>query len=121
MVPDRRNYWQRIRWGHALHLATVYVLLALGSLVIMLPFFWMITTSLKRPGTEFTFPIEWLPNPPRWENYREKLFHTLHAIKTESGSMDKAGRVGMLALFQNEVGYSHGQIVTSLVPRPSHM
>ena len=71
LAPDRRNYWQRIRWGHALHLATVYVLLALGSLVIMLPFFWMITTSLKRPGTEFTFPIEWLPNPPRWENYRE--------------------------------------------------
>ena len=25
----------------------------------------------------------------------------------------------MLALFQNEVGYSHGQIVTSFVPRPS--
>ena len=50
-----------------------------------------------------------------------KLLHTLHAIKTESGSMDKAARVGMLALFQNKVGYSHGQIATSLVPRPSHM
>ena len=50
-----------------------------------------------------------------------KLLHTLHAIKTESGSMNKAARVGMLALFQNEVGYSHGQIATSLVPRPSHM
>lgn len=70
-LPARRNYWQRVRWGHALRIATVYVLLALGSLVIMLPFFWMITTSLKRPGTEFAFPIEWWPNPPRWENYRE--------------------------------------------------
>ena len=29
-------------------------------------------------------------------------------------------RIGMLALFQNEVGYSCGQIVTSLVPRSSH-
>lgn len=71
LLPARRNYWQRVRWGHALRIATVYVLLALGSLVIMLPFFWMITTSLKRPGTEFAFPIEWWPNPPRWENYRE--------------------------------------------------
>ena len=29
-----------------------------------------------------------------------------------------AARVGMLALFQNKVGYSHGQIATSLMPRP---
>ena len=49
----------------------VYLLLILGSLLIMLPFFWMITTSLKQPGTEFTFPIEWLPNPPRLKNYVE--------------------------------------------------
>ena len=35
----------------------------------MLPFFWMISTSLKRPGTEFAFPIEWIPNPPYWRNY----------------------------------------------------
>ena len=35
---------------------------------------------------------------------------------------NKAARVGLLALFQNEVGYnSHGQIATSVVLRPSHM
>ena len=27
----------------------------------------MISTSLKRPGTEFTFPIEWIPRPPYWK------------------------------------------------------
>jgi ABC-type glycerol-3-phosphate transport system permease component len=47
----------------------VYVLLILGSLFVMLPFFWMLSTSLKRPGTEFMFPIEWIPRPPRWGNY----------------------------------------------------
>ncbi len=54
-----------------LHKVLVYMLLTLGSILVMLPFFWMITTSLKQPGTEFTFPIEWLPNPPRWKNYVE--------------------------------------------------
>ena len=49
------------------------------------------------------------------------LLHTLQAIKAGSGSRNKAARVGMLALFQNEVVYSYGQIATSLVPRPSHM
>ena len=34
------------------------------------------------------------------------LLNTLHAIKTESGSRNEAARVGMLALFQNKVGYS---------------
>ena len=49
------------------------------------------------------------------------LIHTLQAIKTGSGSRNEAARVGMLALLQNEVGYSHGQIATSLMPRPSCM
>lgn len=47
----------------------VYVILILGCALVMLPFFWMISTSLKRPGTEFTFPIEWIPRPAQWSNY----------------------------------------------------
>ncbi len=58
-------------WGPVLHKVFVYCTLGVCSLVIMMPFFWMITTSLKAPGTEFTFPIEWLPDPPRWRNYRD--------------------------------------------------
>lgn len=56
-------------WGALLHKVFVYGTLVTCSLVVMMPFFWMITTSLKASGTEFTFPIEWLPNPPRWRNY----------------------------------------------------
>ena len=47
----------------------VYLLLFIGAFGVMLPFFWMISTSLKKPGTEFTFPIEWIPVPPRFGNY----------------------------------------------------
>jgi len=46
-----------------------YLLLILGSLFVMLPFFWMISTSLKKPGTEFSFPIQWIPRPFHWDNY----------------------------------------------------
>jgi ABC-type glycerol-3-phosphate transport system permease component len=62
VVPERN-------WGPILHKVFVYTCLVVGTVVIMIPFFWMITTSLKKSGTEFTFPIEWLPNPPRWKNY----------------------------------------------------
>jgi multiple sugar transport system permease protein len=46
-----------------------YLVLLLGSFFVMLPFFWMISTSLKKPGTEFSFPIQWIPRPLHWENY----------------------------------------------------
>ena len=49
--------------------SVVYLLLLIGAFGVMLPFFWMISTSLKKPGTEFTFPIEWIPVPPRFGNY----------------------------------------------------
>jgi ABC-type glycerol-3-phosphate transport system permease component len=47
----------------------VYLLLIVGAICVMLPFFWMLSTSLKKPGTEFSFPIEWIPSQPRWDNY----------------------------------------------------
>ena len=64
VVPERN-------WGALLHKVFVYTCLVVGTVAIMIPFFWMITTSLKKSGTEFTFPIEWLPNPPRWKNYAD--------------------------------------------------
>jgi ABC-type glycerol-3-phosphate transport system permease component len=45
--------------------AIIYILLILGSILVMLPLLWMISTSLKKPGTEFTIPVQWIPNPPR--------------------------------------------------------
>lgn len=47
------------------------VLLVFGALIIALPFFWMITTSLKKAGDVYLYPPEWIPSPPQWSNYRE--------------------------------------------------
>jgi multiple sugar transport system permease protein len=46
------------------------VLLA-GTFVMLLPFVWMVSTSLKLEGAVFAFPPEWIPNPIRWGNYPE--------------------------------------------------
>ncbi len=61
--------WQSRRRQDLVLKTTVYLILLVGACGVMLPFFWMISTSLKRPGTEFTFPIEWIPVPPRFGNY----------------------------------------------------
>jgi multiple sugar transport system permease protein len=46
-----------------------YIVLILGSLAMIVPFAWMVSTSLKPEGTVFTFPPVWIPHPVRWDNY----------------------------------------------------
>ena len=51
----------------------VYLLLAIGSIVILLPLQWMISTSLKPLSHVFRFPPEFLPTKVVWENYPNAL------------------------------------------------
>lgn len=48
-----------------------YFLLTLGAAIIVVPLFWMVSTSLKGPDALFTYPPEWIPRPPVWRNYIE--------------------------------------------------
>ena len=52
-------------------MTVLYTLLVLCSLVMIIPFIWMISSSLKLDKDVFTFPIDWIPSNPRWENYAE--------------------------------------------------
>lgn len=53
-------------------LITHAILLAL-AIATLLPFFWMLSTSLKPEGTEFTLPFRWLGKTIAWDNYA-KIF-----------------------------------------------
>jgi len=46
-----------------------YFLLTLGAAVIVVPLFWMVSTSLKGSDALFTYPPDWIPRPPVWRNY----------------------------------------------------
>src|SRR5258708_16373819 len=48
-----------------------YVLLVLGAIVMLLPIFWMVSTSVKSLAGVFTLPIEWWPAQPNWRNYAD--------------------------------------------------
>jgi ABC-type glycerol-3-phosphate transport system permease component len=43
------------------------------SLIYLLPFAWMISTSLKLDGREISMPPQWIPDPIVWENYYRAL------------------------------------------------
>ena len=50
-------------------LAAIYVTVILITLVMLLPFAWMLSASLKLSSEVFVFPIEWIPSNPQWQNY----------------------------------------------------
>ena len=47
----------------------IYFLLIFFSALLMVPFFWMISSSLKLDRDVFTIPIQWWPSNPVWGNY----------------------------------------------------
>lgn len=50
---------------------TKYFIMIIVSALVILPYLWMIATSLKTPSKIFVTPPQWIPNPIRWENYVE--------------------------------------------------
>jgi multiple sugar transport system permease protein len=59
--------------GRLLGVSAAYVVLTVVGIVLALPFVWLLSTSLKLEGTEFTFPPQWLPSPIAWGNYPAAL------------------------------------------------
>lgn len=46
-----------------------YAILILGAVIMLLPFAWMVSTSLKTAGATFVTPPQWLPDPATLDNY----------------------------------------------------
>ncbi|MDF2938568.1 MAG: sugar transporter ATP-binding protein [Paenibacillaceae bacterium] len=49
----------------------VYALLILTVLFMLVPYIWMLSSSLKLNKDVFTFPMQWIPEAPRWQNYAD--------------------------------------------------
>lgn len=47
----------------------LYVLLAAIALIMLFPFFWMVSTSLKEQYEAVKIPPVWIPAQPQWINY----------------------------------------------------
>lgn len=72
----------------------------LVSIAMLMPFFWLITSSLKRPEQIFVFPPQWLPNPIHWDNYT-RLFDTVPVFRYALNTLTIT------------LGATLGQVVTS--------
>ncbi len=62
--------WRRRKMRRDVLSRTVaYVVLTLGCVLMVVPFLWMVSTSLKQEGSVYVFPPVWIPHPLRWDNY----------------------------------------------------
>ncbi|MGM7721612.1 carbohydrate ABC transporter permease [Metabacillus sp. Hm71] len=48
-----------------------YIILSIMSVLCILPFIWMVSTSLKKPNEIFVMPPVWIPEAFDWNNYVE--------------------------------------------------
>lgn len=51
--------------------SVTYLFLILAAALMLLPFVWMLSASLKLDKDVFRFPVQWIPNPAQWGNYVE--------------------------------------------------
>ncbi|MBA9033056.1 carbohydrate ABC transporter permease [Rhizobium leguminosarum] len=47
----------------------IYAIVIAVTLIMLMPFAWMLSASLKLSRDVFAFPIEWIPSEPQWHNY----------------------------------------------------
>ncbi len=43
------------------------------ALIMIMPFIWLVTSSLKAQIQIFQYPPQWIPNPIHWDNYTKAL------------------------------------------------
>ena len=60
---------QKATVGHVIGTALKYVFLLLLAVIALVPFVWMISSSLKTSVDVFSIPMQWIPKEFHWENY----------------------------------------------------
>lgn len=83
-----------------------HALLILVAVAFMFPFYWMVITALKENTQVFTYPIQWWPDPIRWQNFPEAMTYagfpfllflrnsTFYALSVMIGTVISCAAVG---------------------------
>jgi multiple sugar transport system permease protein len=53
--------------------AVLHLLLILGAIIMVVPFLWMVITSLESTAQAFSIPPSFIPNPVLWGNYPQSF------------------------------------------------
>jgi multiple sugar transport system permease protein len=68
-TPIANDFWASKKRQARLTNTLVFIILIVGSVVMLAPMLWMLSTSLKTASQVFAVPPIWIPHPLQWDNY----------------------------------------------------
>lgn len=74
-----------------------YLALTAAAFTMLVPLFWMLSTSLKTPAATFVYPPEWISTPIVWGNYAD-VFRALPFGKYMLNTFFVAGTITILQI-----------------------
>lgn len=77
-----------------------FTLMLLGGLTMLLPFLWMVSTSLKQPRDVFQSPPQWIADPLVWSNYAD-IWHVAPLASGLLNSVIVTGLVVVVGTFSS--------------------
>lgn len=92
----RRRDRRRV-FGHTLGTWLLALFLVPTALLMLMPFVWMVSTSLKSAGAVFEYPPTFIPDPIQWDNYT-RLFEVLPFARFFLNSLIVSGSVTILGV-----------------------
>ena len=85
-------------------------MLAAVGILFFLPFFWLVSTSLKELDQIFTLPPIWIPDPIRWENYPEALTYFPFLLQLSNTLIITLSSVALTLVSSSLVAYSFSRL-----------
>ena len=90
--------------------ALSYILLIGLAMLMLLPFIWMVSASLKMDKDVFTFPIQWIPEVPQWGNF-SKIWTTIPFLTFFANTSKLTVIITLLQLFTSSfAGYAFAKL-----------
>jgi multiple sugar transport system permease protein len=96
--------------GREIERVLLYALLALGVVLTLAPFLWMLAASLMPAGEASTYPPRLIPSAVTFEHYRD-LFARLHLARYFFNSILIASAITLISLLINSLaGYAFAKL-----------
>jgi len=96
----------KLNVGIVLVRLSIYLIIAFFGITMVLPFLWMVITSLKEDAQVFSWPPTWIPNPVKPQNYVD-AWHVASFGRYFINSGIVAVTVTVVGLFLNSMaGYA---------------
>jgi len=87
-----------------------HIILLAGSVMFLMPFIYVLSTSLKTAGDVYTFPPEFIPDPFAWENYPDALTAMPFDVFFINTILLAVGRIAGLTLSCSLAGFAFAKL-----------